>query len=395
MNPENSNFNFIEPINATYSNDEQKITPIRPFSRLKLFFFIFLIFMLSGGTYGILNLREIKEKNTEPIMTSVFPTPKPPTTITSTPTPIDVTASWKTYTNKEYGFEIKYPRVAKVFQNSESWSKSGECGKGIKQGFTESDKTENGFVQQYEHQIFIDNFTTIRIKKWDKSINEYIKSQKADGFWETKIIQESNADEAIKLNQTKALKPYEGYPPLSYVDAIYKKNGKLFFLMSSQGFNSLDGCVLESDLKESVNSTFKFIDNLADWKTYKNEEHGFEFKYPSQWTIKEESTDLGPSFSVSCPICGGNFDSINIFQVIFKTPEEYCSSLGYTDTSCTIESLNGVQVFKRFNDGSPQAPPEVSYFVIHRSKGWILSLTGLGKEDKPNPNILSTFKFTD
>lgn len=38
--------------------------------------------------------------------------------------------------------------------------------------------------------------------------------------------------------------------------------------------------------------TFKFIDqtevDTSDWKIYRNEEYGFEFKYPTNWLLKEQ-----------------------------------------------------------------------------------------------------------
>jgi len=65
------------------------------------------------------------------------------------------------------------------------------------------------------------------------------------------------------------------------------------------------------------------IDETADWKTYRNEEYGFEMKYPKDWTFKV--TD--PAYW--CQITPRNYNCLAAFQiggvhlVIYDNPNGY------------------------------------------------------------------------
>ncbi|MFA5023044.1 MAG: hypothetical protein WC385_00930 [Candidatus Paceibacterota bacterium] len=41
------------------------------------------------------------------------------------------------------------------------------------------------------------------------------------------------------------------------------------------------------------------IDEMADWKTYKNEKYGYEVKYPSDWTVSDSSYTYQNNSSIS------------------------------------------------------------------------------------------------
>jgi hypothetical protein len=91
-----------------------------------------------------------------------------------------------------------------------------------------------------------------------KSIKDFIKEENAEDLYNIEIINGSNADEAVRIK----LKPtwnQEGYPPLAYISAIYKKNNRLFLIQSVQNPGNIEGCV---EFKEEwdVTKNIKFID---------------------------------------------------------------------------------------------------------------------------------------
>lgn len=66
-------------------------------NKIILIIVILLILFGAGGTYLTLN----SKPKPAPIVSKEVPT--------STPTPTDETTTWKTYTNKDYSFSLKYP----------------------------------------------------------------------------------------------------------------------------------------------------------------------------------------------------------------------------------------------------------------------------------------------
>jgi hypothetical protein len=58
-----------------------------------------------------------------------------------------------------------------------------------------------------------------------------------------------------------------------------------FLLLLTGAFGVWYFLNLQPDLEPENLSTISKSDEFADWKTYRNEEYGFEFKYPNDWVM--------------------------------------------------------------------------------------------------------------
>ncbi|OGZ18385.1 MAG: hypothetical protein A2V72_02120 [Candidatus Nealsonbacteria bacterium RBG_13_37_56] len=56
----------------------------------------------------------------------------------------------------------------------------------------------------------------------------------------------------------------------------------------------------KEEVKKSEIETPK--DETSDWKTYSNEEYGFEFKYPETWNVSEEYANMVEIININKPL---------------------------------------------------------------------------------------------
>ncbi len=133
-------------------------------------------------------------------------------------------------------------------------------------------------------------------------------------------------------------------------------------------------------------------DETADWKTYRNEEYGFEFQYPEDWTIKENA--FGSAVSMFNLVVEPNDTAhlprpirINILpndwiERVQKSFEED----GIELLDVQIDRVDGVR-YNHTDEGLPQID-----FLIPRGDYWVV--IGGKKEYIDILNqVLDTFKF--
>src|SRR3989344_3791543 len=79
-------------------------------------------------------------------------------------------------------------------------------------------------------------------------------------------------------------------------------------------------------------------DETADWKTYRNEEYGFEFRYPEEWTLMDRQSnliDFGPgSIELAGGYIGLDLACVSAFggPIGVQTTEERTSVMYGTNT---------------------------------------------------------------
>ncbi|RJP46928.1 MAG: hypothetical protein C4584_00940 [Armatimonadetes bacterium] len=170
----------------------------------------------------------------------------PEVVLLPTPTP----SPWKVYTNDKYGLQIRYPLLGVIHEKDRYIE--GECGQVLK---------------EQKNEIILDNLFKIKIVGWQGTIAEYLTVLGAKNQYDLELLDNAGAEEAVKVIGLKKGAEYAvGYPPLVYVQAIYKKNGNIFIVKSIPFHQTLGGCI-DPAVMDPVKYA-KFQDQ--EWKTINN-----------------------------------------------------------------------------------------------------------------------------
>lgn len=149
----------------------------------------------------------------------------------------------------------------------------------------------------------------------------------------------------------------------------------------------------DTTVASATTTTATTTDETANWKTYTNDEYGFSFKYPGDWTITNNNP--GRTGSVNYNLTIGGPDSEN-FQ-LWVNPDGF----GFENASdfYKTEILNGkIMVNSKEPDSSgavgqvftsPMTSSNVSYVLAYN-----FGLTNRISELEKFDQILSTFQFT-
>jgi len=135
----------------------------------------------------------------------------------------------------------------------------------------------------------------------------------------------------------------------------------------------------------------KVEDETADWKTYRNEEYGFEIKYPEDWYINERKGNdvLTPWFTIVELILNEKepdkyekpFTSINIQneKFVLGTRDWKEFKLGQIDAEISCDTKIGCEII--FWSSNLQ-----SFYIKTKNDPFF---------DKITNQILSTFRFLE
>jgi hypothetical protein len=304
----------------------------------------------------------------------------------------ELTAGWKTYTNTEYGFEFKYPPDLYTEEKSGLFI--------IKNSTLPED-------QIYLGSGFF-NDDGVEGKDWVKGYAFYVNpSARQD------ILVQDEEEHVAKydmLGQDAYLLTCDCLHRPEV--AIRNPNVKNSFVTFSHadGFDTLEESRSVQTLFDQILSTFKFTqmgnessqeaDSTAGWKTYTNAEYGFEFKYPKNWVLDEQSTNAEALLFRPPGSEGGNGFSLEIDKASHANVEDWfnekMASDEYVDNKFSAMKIAGLDAISFYYLASIGGCDK-EYAFIHEGNLYQLhrGSATCDLEDSIYDNIASTFKFTD
>src|SRR6266498_167738 len=297
------------------------------------------------------------------------------------PTP-DATSNWQTYTNAQYGFEFKYPpnlllktdiqgiegtpALAQVEFTQNSFPKTNfvEAGIAVADLGQKSDCLTR--IDQYQ------NFTGQQTINGIVFKTGSVTGAAAGNLYESSIYRTIHDNACIQITIVIHTGNIGNYP-----------EGTVSEFNKSLALGPLN----------LILSTFKFTNSIdiSAWKTYRNEQYGFEIKIPEEWTsvARRDNKHYGALIIVSFSSkVTDNFAELLVYDVQNRTPAQLLSSIYDTESVSYIrDGMLGSYSATLFNLDSLAAVKGV--IIQHAERFYVFQDDG-----SLTDRILSTFKFT-
>lgn len=294
-----------------------------------------------------------------------------------------LTADWQTYRNEEYGFEFIYPKSLFIY--------------------TDITNKKRVYIQSIEGEVtkgeIPDNFKRVWIAY------SFDKNKERD---ESSIIKDyQGVKSSIVVNNGITMRIYK-YKDSELneetMEAYWSKNGNNYMADCASEVGQ-ENSKEEVNILEKIISNFKFIntDETADWQTYRNEEYGFEVKYPSNLILKDGSLwtkenynyryiTKGKDYIANPEIVFQTFSSKDLDSIISNdliVDDDYYFK--NKDKIKQTENINGNE-FKKVENIDSQG---CFYYISNNNS--IIKFSTIYNCNNDNINIvkeiLSTFKF--
>lgn len=192
----------------------------------------------------------------------------------------------------------------------------------------------------------------------------------------------------------------KGFSKVAVIIIVLILIGGAYFVFSKKDKN-IPAQNIENQNSQSSQSVDGNL-SMSDWKTYRNEKYGLEFKYPNEWLIAQESNTNNIFVRLSKD--GENSFSLNIGPITDIdgkkiTLDEFLSfyNKNYKDTELKqgIKNINDIQMV--YFDNSLVGLEKNKFVRYITERGGLKYDFDLKYTDKNNviyfEKIISTFKF--
>lgn len=300
---------------------------------------------------------------------------------------------WTEYINENGGYSVKYP---KGFTDLEDQLVSVD---GVKT------QTKNTWTLMSDSALLDSNFI-FNITYIDLQEKISLESFVANNDW-CSYLSEAKSD-TLTIDSKRAFM-FKDTPCGPYGSTVvYVINNEIVYLIkieSSRRFAETEKVV------NSILSSIEFLEiDTSGWKSFRNSEHGFTFKYPASWILGQPDSKRivgvwieytegeGPGGVIF--FAHDNFSSLSAedwWKDDIKDAGNYDNWLNQTVRSDTL--LDGRKAYRiqTSNEMGWYSRPYTSVYVLNGDKIYEIS-TGIS--DKSNSykfydRILETFEFTD